>query len=127
MDVVITGLTEWLGALAKAEAEVDDKTQRVVGFGCNAIKKDWQRRWTGYAHLPHLPRAISYDVVGSDALGYVRGVVGPDRLKEQGGLGHYIEFGTITSGPIPGGLPAHATEEPKFVNAMGDMAEKLLD
>lgn len=125
MDVIVTGLTELLGALAKAEAEVGDKTERVVGFGCNAIKKDWKRRWTGYAHIPHLPRAISYDV--DSAAGVITGEVGPDRLKMQGGLGSYIEFGTINSGPIPGGIPAHAAEEPKFVRAMGDMAEELLD
>jgi hypothetical protein len=125
MDVIVTGLTELLGAFAKAEAEVDDKTQRVVGFGCNQIKKDWQRRWTGYAHIPHLPRAISYDV--DSAAGVITGEVGPDRLKMQGGLGSYIEFGTINNGPIPGGIPSHAAEEPKFERAMGDMAEKLLD
>lgn len=125
MDVIVTGLDEWLGALAKAEAEVDDKTQRVVGFGCNQIKKDWQRRWNGYAHIPHLPRAISYDV--DSAAGTITGEVGPDRLKMQGGLGSYIEFGTPTSGPIPGGLPSHEVEEPKFIRAMGDMAEGLLD
>jgi hypothetical protein len=125
VDVIVTGLTELLGAFAKAEAEVQDKTERVVGFGCNAIKKDWKRRWTGYAHLPHLPRAISYDV--DSAAGVVTGEVGPDRAMLQGGLGSYVEKGTPTSGPIPGGLPAHETEEPKFINAMGDMAEKLLD
>lgn len=125
MDVVVTGLTELLGVLAKAEAEVDEKTQRVVGFGCNQIKKDWKRRWTGYAHIPHLPRAISYDV--TSAGGTVTGEVGPDRAKQQGGLGAYVEFGTINNGPLPGGIPAHAVEEPKFVKAVGDMAEKLLD
>lgn len=125
MDVIVTGLTELLAAFAKAEAEVDDKTQRVVGMGCLNIKKDWQRRWTGYAHIPHLPRAISYDV--DSAAGVITGEVGPDRLKMQGGLGSYVEFGTRNNGPIPGGIPAHAAEEPKFVRAMADMAEELLD
>jgi hypothetical protein len=125
VDVIVEGLTELLAAFAKAEAEVDDKTQRVVGFGCNQIKKDWQRRWTGYAHIPHLPRAISYDV--DSAAGVVTGEVGPDRLREQGGLGSYIEKGTINNAPIPGGFPAIDTEEPKFERAMADMAEELLD
>jgi hypothetical protein len=125
MDVIVEGLTELLAAFAKAEAEVEDKTERVIGFGCNQIKKDWKRRWSGYAHLPHLPRAIDYDV--DSAGGVVTGEVGPNRGMLQGRLGVFIEFGTPTSAPIPGGLPAHEAEEPKFVNAMGDMAEKLLD
>jgi hypothetical protein len=124
-DVVTEGLDEWLGALAKAEVEVDDKTQRVVGMGCLKIKKDWARMWTGYAHIPHLPRAINYDVfhVGAD----IHGEVGPDRAKPQGGLGSYIAYGTPTSGPIAGPFPAADAEEPRFINAIGDMAEKLLD
>jgi len=125
MEVIVTGLTEILAAFAKAEAEVDDKTQRVVGFGCNQIKKDWRRRWTGYAHIPHLPNAITYDV--DSAGGVITGEVGPERGMLQGRLGVFIEFGTPTSGPIPGGLPAIDTEEPKFERAMGDMAEELLD
>jgi hypothetical protein len=125
MDVIVTGLNELLAAFAKAEAEVDDKSQRVVGQGCLNIKKDWVRRWSGYAHIPHLPRAISYDVTSVG--GVITGEVGPVRGRLQAGLADYIEYGTINNAPIPGAIPSHAAEEPKFERAMGDMAEQLLD
>jgi hypothetical protein len=124
-DVVTEGLTEWLATLATARAEVDDKTQRVVGMGSGNIKKDWVRMWTGYAHLPHLPRAISYDVESRGSV--ITGEIGPVRGRLQSGLAPYVAYGTPTSGPIAGPFPAADAEEPRFIKALGDMGEKLLD
>jgi hypothetical protein len=125
MGADVKGIEEWIADLEAADAELLDKTEKVVGRGMFNIKRDWKARWTGYAHIPHLPNAINYDVTrhGDD----ISGEVGPDKNKRQGPLGNLIEFGSENNAPIPGGLPALAAEEPKFTNALADMLEKLLD
>lgn len=117
-------LQEWIADLERADEELVPSTERVVGRGCFQIKKDWAARWTGYAHIPWLPRAINYDVTRRGDS--VSGEVGVDKSKRQGPLGNVIEFGTENNAPIPGGMPAVAAEEPRFINALGDMLEKLL-
>lgn len=124
MGADTTDLEAWIADLERADAELLDQTEKVVGRGMFNIKRDWKARWTGYAHIPHLPNAINYDV---DTKGdTVSGEVGPDKTKRQGPLGNLIEFGSENNAPIPGGLPALAAEEPKFQQALADMLEKLL-
>jgi hypothetical protein len=117
-------LKEWLADLERADQELIPRAEKVVGRGLNNIKKDWKARWTGYAHIPHLPKAINYDVKtrGDD----IDGEVGPDKTRRQGPLGNLIEFGSENNAPIPGGLPALATEQPKFNKALADLLEELL-
>lgn len=102
------------------------KVERVVGRGAFNIKKGWKRRWEGHDFIPHLPNAISYDVTrhGTGGGNLVRAEIGPDKNKRQGPLGNIIEFGSPTSAPIPGGVPALEEEEPRFVNALADLGEK---
>lgn len=110
--------------LRRIPADFPKRVGQVVSKGAYNIKKDWKDRWSGHAHIPALPRAITYDLTvrarDSEA------EIGPDKAKRQGPLGNIIEFGTENNAPIPGGLPALAAEEPKFVNAIADLAEGVL-
>lgn len=117
-------LDAWIADLARAQELVGPEGEKVLGKGALNIKTEWRRRWSGYAHIPHLPSAIDYEVhrAGADAWAEV----GPRRDREQGGLGSYIELGTVNNPPIPGGLPALDAEEPRFVSAVADLGEKLL-
>jgi hypothetical protein len=122
--VEVTGMREWIAALKYSAAQIEDHGKRIVGQGCNNIKKDWRARWTGYSHIPHLPRTLNYEVNGGTT---IVGTVWPRREMLQGKLASYIEFGTIYSGPIPGGQPALDAEEPRFVAAVEDLAIRLLE
>lgn len=106
---------------------LDQKVWSVVSKGANNIKKDWAARWRGHSSIRHLPRSLSYDLhtgsAGADA------EIGPDPSRMQGNLAHFIEFGnaeygSVRNAPIPGGLPALAAEEPRFVKALADLGEK---
>lgn len=124
MDVTVTGLRELIADLEKAE-HIDPAVRGVVARGALNIKKDWATRWSGIAHAPALPRAITYDTtVQRDS---VSAEIGPDKDRSQGALGNIIEFGTSKNSPIPGGLPALAAEEPKFLKALADVAAKALE
>ncbi len=116
----VAGLADDLRQLQRGGFMRDVK--QVVSRGCLQIKNDWKERWEGHPHIPQLPRAISYDVVGRGLAVY--GEVGPDKNKPQGPLGNIIEFGTVHNSPIPGGVPALEEEEPKFVKALADLGEE---
>lgn len=99
---------------------------KVVERGLFNIKKDWQQRWSGMTHLRRLPYSITYDVEDKVAGQTVAGEVGPDLNKPQGPLGGIVEDGSPTSAPHPGGLPALAAEEPKFLDQLERVAVRQL-
>ncbi len=96
----------------------------VVQKGALNVKNDWRRRWTGLAHAPLLPYAVTYDT--TDTLWGSTAEIGPDKARSQGALGNLIEYGSVNNPPHPGGAPALDTEEPKFLDALADAAEQLL-
>lgn len=125
MGVEVEGLDELIVSLTVADDVVMDLVERTVGRGNLNIKRDAARRISGYAHLPHLPRAIDYDVQRD---GYtVTSECGPNNAKLQGGLGSIIEFGTLTSGPIPFMSPALDAEAPRFERALADAAVEAIN
>jgi hypothetical protein len=121
----VTGLNEFVLELDKATSQMLPEVAKVVGYGCNSIKKDWAGRWGSLGkHLPSLARSISYDVFYWP--GRIIGQVGPDINRRQGPLGGVAEFGTPTSAPHPGGAPALDAEAPKFEAAMLMLTKRLL-
>lgn len=125
-SVRVTGLREFEAELSAAASRALPEVEKVVGMGCNNIKKDWRKRWSGMPYIARLPYTIGYDVVTLP--GKVVGDVGPDHSKSrlQGPLANIIEFGSPTSAPIPGGQPALDTEAPKFEAALAALTVKLL-
>lgn len=95
---------------------------RVVTRGAMNIKKDWRRRWEGLHYAPRLAYAVNYDVEYRVAGQIIAAEIGPDKTKRQGALGNIIEFGSPTSAPHPGGLPALAAEEPRLI----EQVERLM-
>jgi hypothetical protein len=123
-DVRVSGLSELTADLRKAADTVVEQAKKVVGAGCNNIKKDAKKRVTGYAHLPHYPRSISYDVTAAGLT--VTGVVGPNHAKLQGGLGRVIELGTVNNAPIPHLAPALELELPATERYLAELGYDLL-
>lgn len=117
-------LQAWIADLERAEEQLLERVERVIGRGCNNIKKDWKARWTGFPHIPHLPNAISYDVVRHGDT--VSGEVGVDVRRRQGPLGGIIAWGLGPNAPLPGPLEAVAAEEPRLQKALADLMEELL-
>ena len=128
MKVTVSGgdsLRSLAAELAAAGEEAVPEGKKVVGQGCNNIKKDVKRRWSGLAHLPHLPRAIDYEVRATGTL--IDGEVGANDAKLQGKLAWVPEYGTPTSAPHPALSPAADAEEPRFVAAVERLGVKLLE
>jgi hypothetical protein len=112
--------------LEKAAAEITPQVAKVTGRAMNNIKKDVKKRWSGLAHLPHLPRAVTYDVKTIGLV--VAGEVGAEHERPQGKLAWTQEYGTPTSAPNPAFRPAADKEIPSWltwsekvaVEALGD-------
>jgi hypothetical protein len=105
-----------------------DKFPRVLGQGGLNIKRDWQAAWRRvqvHGHIPHLIRAVGYDVhEHRDSWSAKAGVRVPSR---QGFLAKVITYGTLTSAPHDAGLAAMDVEDPKYVRAVAEVAQKLLE
>lgn len=125
MGVDIRALQAWIDDLEHADKVLIDHTERVVGRGMLNIKNDWKARWSGHPHIPHLPRAIGYDVVTEGDV--VNGDVGVDHNKRQGPLAGIVAWGEGANAPLPGPLEAIAAEQPRFEKALADMLQDLLD
>jgi hypothetical protein len=127
VKVTVSG-SDSLRSLAAELASVTERAipegKKVVGQGCLQIKRDVQRRWSGMPHLPHLPRAIDYDVRARGDT--IHGEVGANHSKLQGKLAWVPEYGTPTSAPNPAMGPAADAEEPRFVAAVERLGAKLL-
>lgn len=127
MGAKSSGLKELGADLEKARDTVVEQGKRIVGQGCNNIKKQAQgiiRANSPRGYLVHYPRSISYDVTAAGD--NITGVVGPDALKLQGGLARIIEYGSINSGPIPHLNPSLDAELPRFARYAEELGAKLL-
>lgn len=106
---------------ARAVAMVD--AVKVVTKAAVNVKADARQRVSGLAHAPAYPYSIGFDAVRNTSL-FATTVVGPDKGKRQGALGNILEYGTVKNAPVPHLGPAAETEEPRFLKAMNDLAEK---
>jgi HK97 gp10 family phage protein len=90
------------------------------------IKDDWKARWTAmpHRHIPHLVRSIAYQVTEKGNTFSLTVEPRPHALQAR--LASFIEFGTLTSGPHPGGKPALEKELPNLTHWLQKVTEDLL-
>lgn len=99
-----------------------DKVKAVVFKGAMNIKNDWRERAKGIAHAPRFPQSINFDMRGP-----FRAEIGPlDSATNQGFLGEVLEFGGAHNAPRNDGGQALDVEEPRFEQAINDLAGKHL-
>lgn len=119
----ITGLNELIADLSDAPGKAQRKVDGVVRKGAQSIKSDAQRLASGNRYAPLYPASITFDAQWKGA-GY-EAEIGPDKDRPQGALGNVLEFGVPSQGtaPQPHLRPALGNEEPKFVQAMDELAD----
>lgn len=124
-DVDVSQLRALAADLRAHGKETPSRLVPVVSKGALNIKRDWQASWAGLSHLPALAASITYDttVRATD----VEAEIGPDKGRRQGALGNIAEFGTSKNAPRPGGAPALAAEEPRFLTAVEKIAAGILE
>lgn len=130
MGVQVHGMREWLDDLETLPERADKAFKPVMVRAGVQIKKDWIARWFGmpHRHIPHLvkPNSIGFDDPKAD--GFVYSIeVGVTSPRPQSRLASFIEYGTETSAPHPGGLPALEAEAPKMSDAAEQVAADLLE
>lgn len=124
------GLDELMRDLERVPVDGPPKFRAVVSKGALNVKTEWRRRWASIspdpgAHGKHLKRGINYDTEwGQEDFS---AEIGVDDLNPQAPLAHFAEFGSIKNPPFPGGKPALDLEEPRFVDASGDVGVELLE
>lgn len=123
------GMDEWLADLESLPERAPKAFIPVLKRAGGNIKDDWAARWRTmpHAHIPHLTQvqAFSYD---TGQKGWTFSVeVGVRAERIQARIASFIEYGTLTSGPHPGGMPALEAEAPRMAQWATKVAEDLLD
>lgn len=95
--------------------------RKVVSRGALNIKNGLRDDAKSNGSYRHFYRSISYDMVGD-----LEAEIGPDKNKVQGALGNILYFGTSKNAPELNIMGPLDREEPRFVQALGDVAEDLL-
>lgn len=122
------GLSDLIDDLQRASDEAVEATKKVIGKGSLNVKKDAQRiirAASPRGYLPHYPRSISYEVTAAGSV--VTGEIGPRRDRRQGGLGSYVELGTVHNPPIPHLSPALDAELEPTARYLEDVGARLLE
>lgn len=127
MGVTVRGMAEWLAVLDSLPERAPKAFRPVVSRAGVQMKLDWRGRWQGmpHAHIPHLVRALGYDTSERGMVFTVE--VGVDARKLQARLASFIEYGTLTNRPHPGGLPALEAETPRMASAAEQVGVDLLE
>lgn len=122
VHIDVDGAAELKHDLNEAQQELRKDLKQVTSKGALNIKNDWAKRWREYAaYLPHLPRAINYDLDVRDGGLWVEAEIGVDQSKRQHSIGHILELGSVHNAPHPGGAPALKAEEPRYEQAIQDL------
>lgn len=128
MGTTVRGLDELIRDFRSLPERSAEKFARLLGKGALNIKKDWQESWRRvqvHGHIPHLIRDTGYDVhARRDRFSAEVGVRYP---SQQGFLAEIITYGTLTSAPHDAGLHALEAEDPRYVQAVAELAQHLVD
>jgi len=126
MDLDHRDVDRWVVRLDQVVSQVPEEVTKVVARGAFNIKKDAQRRARGIGrHARRYPYSIGYDVY--QGLRGPTAEIGPDKNRPQGALGNLLEYGSVNNPPHPHMIPAGAAEAPRFEQALGDLAVRLLE
>ena len=124
MEFDTSELTELAADLGKIPGRMVKDQIATVEESASRIQAGWRQRWSGLAHAPHIPNAVTHEVKVRP--GEVSAEIGPDKDLKQGALGNILEYGTSKNAPIPGGGPSLKAEEPRLLKEIGDLSERLL-
>lgn len=127
MSVEVEGMREWLGDLEKLPERAVKAFRQVTSKAGFNMKDDWHARWQGmpHEHIPHLVKLIGYDLT-DDGWNFTV-TVGVTDHRLQSRFASFIEYGTLTSGPHPGGQPALDAEAPRMAEYAAKVAQDLLE
>lgn len=130
MGVTVRGMDEWLAILESVPERAPRAFIPVMKRAGGNIKDDWKATWRAAVHpnthIPHLLRGIGYDEPTAKGFNY-RVEVGVDPKNRQAFLSKIIEYGTLTSGPHPAGVPALEAEAPRMARWAEKVAQDLLE
>lgn len=121
---------QFAALLEGAAVKAAKQTVAVVNKGSLNVKNDAKRNvlQTAPVRNAHAHQAINYDVSAPGG-GVVVGEIGYDKTDKRGRLGNLLEFGGggDHSPPHHDLSRALEAEEPRFVRALEDVAEDVLD
>lgn len=125
IDFQSPDLAQLVSDFYRAAEQIGPDVRAVVSKGALNIKTEAKAAAPNrQGHAKLYPASITYTLETSGHLESAE--IGPDKGKPQGALGNLIEFGSAHNPAEPHLVPAFEKEEPLFVAALEDAAEKPL-
>jgi hypothetical protein len=129
MGVRIHGMRELIADLESLPQRAEKVFPKIVSKGALNIKTAWRADWDGIkhppTHIPHLVSGVGYDTESKPPTWSAE--IGVNPRNSQAPLAHLVTYGSINNAPHDAGLHALDAEDPRFVQAIADAAEQLLD
>jgi hypothetical protein len=103
------------------------KIRQAVEVTAFKVKKAWADKLKGEPHLPHAPRSIGYDLLGTalSSKSDVTAEIGAETGKLQAPIVTVIEFGSPHSIPKGYGLAALQENQADFIKGLGLAVDPL--
>jgi len=96
--------------------------KKVVSKGALNVKNGLRADAANGGSYRHFSRSIDYDITD----GGLGAEIGPNKDQIQGALGNILYFGTSKNAPVLDINGPLTKEEPRFVDAIADVAEDIL-
>lgn len=130
MGVTTHGFDEWQRILESIPERAPKAFKPVMKRAGVQMRIQWKATWDAIkhprTHMPHLTKGIGFDDVEENGFDYTV-EVGVTSRNRQAFLSKIIEYGTLTSAPHPGGVPALQAEAPRMARAAEKVAADLLE
>lgn len=115
-------LDKLVADLGEIPEEKLPQVKKVVSRGALNVKTDLRAGAANGGSYKHFARSIDYDIVD----GGLGAEIGPNKDQIQGALGNLLYFGTSKSGGVLDINGPLTKEEPRFVDAIADVASDIL-
>lgn len=128
ISVDASELRAFAAQLTQAPALVEREARAVVSKGAVNIKDDMNAELAKSKHFKGIAGSVTYDMRSSGAFGggAIEAEIGPDHSRG-GALANIAYFGTSRGGgTVEDPEEALAREEPKFIDALADLAAEAL-
>lgn len=127
ITVTTSGLDQLRNDLSTAPTRVHGNVVKAGKVNAHRIRDTARRIISGHPYLPAYPSSITYDVTDRGVGRGFLSEIGPDKGRNQGPLGNFVEYGKPNQAPLPHLSPALDAQLPDLELGLAKAAADALE